>query len=266
MSSIIKQLPQEEIVKIAAGEVVERPASIIKECVENSIDALSTNITIAVKKGGIEEIIITDNGSGIYKNDVLLAFSPHATSKISTTHDLLSLHTYGFRGEALASIAAVSTVELSTRHIDEKEGSFLIIEQGRVATHTPLARAGHGTSIAIRHLFDAIPVRKKFLRSADTEWNALYHLVQNFAIAYPDIHFGLIRDGKEIFQLPATTKREERACQLWGEQVARQLLAILPQQDAQEHEIKLEGLISGPHLWRHNRQQLMIFVRACRHR
>ena len=185
--------------KIAAGEVIERPASVIKEMVENSIDAGANNIKIEIKNGGISYIRITDNGKGIAEDDVEMAFESHATSKIRQADDLNTVKTMGFRGEALASIAAIANVELVTKCDTALYGTRLVVEAGKVLEKTDVG-APRGTTITVRNLFFNTPVRYKFLRRDFTEAGYIEDAVTRLALAHPNIMFTLINTGKTVIQ------------------------------------------------------------------
>jgi DNA mismatch repair protein MutL len=181
----IKQLPPHEIRKIAAGEVVERPANIIKELVENSLDAGATAITIIAEQGGKSLLRVIDNGYGMSLEDAHICIAHHATSKISSVSDLENLTTFGFRGEALSSIASVSRVTLITKESTTLEGNKLTIEEGRVVAHE-LTACTTGTDITVADLFYNMPARRKFLKTDETEWRAIYQLVQACALSHQE--------------------------------------------------------------------------------
>src|SRR6266481_10212246 len=176
--------------KIAAGEVVERPASVLKELLENSLDAGATRIRVQIEGGGKKLIQVTDNGCGMVRDDAMLAFERHATSKIKDAEDLLNIHTLGFRGEALPSIASVSRVLLETRAADEPSGTMLEIAGGKIL-RVEEAGLPHGTSIAVRDLFFNTPARKKFMKAESTELSHIATLVTHYALAHPEKHFEL---------------------------------------------------------------------------
>lgn len=252
----IKILDPQEAIKIAAGEVVERPAHIIKELIENSIDAGATNITIYTKKSGKDEIIITDDGSGMSEEDAKLCFAHHATSKINKVQDLDTVDTYGFRGEALSSIAAVAHVKLTTKTQDSLTAAEIIIEHGKQLS---IQESSHptGTTIQITKLFDQIPARKKFLKSNDTEWNLFVSIFQAFCLRYPHIHFKLFHDGKLSYNCPSSADVTARSAQLWSSNLHNQLITIT---QTTKNNITISGAISNAHYHRYNRQQMFIFV------
>ncbi|MCX5923487.1 MAG: DNA mismatch repair endonuclease MutL [Candidatus Dependentiae bacterium] len=256
MAQTIKFLDPQEAIKIAAGEVVERPAHIIKELIENSIDAQSNTIIIQTRAAGKDEIIITDDGSGMSPEDAKLCFAHHATSKISTVHDLETVTTYGFRGEALSSIASVSRVELTTKIDDQKSASHLILQDSKIIVDD-FASHPTGTTISITNLFDNIPARKKFLKSDDTEWNLVVSIFQAFCLRKPNIHFKLFHNGHMSYNCPPTTDIKVRCAQLWSGNLSEQLLTIDP---TIIKNISISGAISTPHYYRFNRGQIFIFI------
>ena len=190
----IKQLLPHEAQKIAAGEVVERPANIVKELVENSIDAGATRISISVEDGGKQSIRIVDNGCGMDYTDAQICFDRHATSKITRVDELESLNTFGFRGEALASIASVSQITLITKEDHTLEGTKIVIDANVITENSPVA-CTTGTDITVHNLFANVPVRKKFLKATQTEWYAIQLLFNAFCFDYPHIHFLLFLKG-----------------------------------------------------------------------
>lgn len=257
MAQTIKILDPQEAIKIAAGEVIERPAHILKELIENSIDAQASTITIHVKSAGKDEISICDNGSGMSPDDALLCFAHHATSKISTIHDLQTIVTYGFRGEALSSIASVSHVELITKTAEEKSATHLVLLEGKIIQQTIAARE-IGTTLTITNLFASIPARKKFLKSDDTEWNLILSIFQAFCLRYTNIHFKLFHNGHLSYNCPATNGEIKTRCaQLWSGNLDQQLLDLAPKN---EKTISVTGAISTPHYYRFNRGQIFTFV------
>ena len=211
--------------KIAAGEVVERPASVAKELLENSLDAGATRIRIQVEAGGKKLIQITDNGCGMVRDDALLAFERHATSKIKNAEDLLSVSTLGFRGEALPSIASVARLRLETRDPDEDSGTVIEINGGKIFK---VEEAGlpAGTSITVRDLFFNIPARKKFLKAESTELSHIASLVTHYALAHPDKHFELHSATNAMLVAPPVAGYSERVYQVFGKEVLDQLIPI----------------------------------------
>ena len=256
MAQTIKILDPQEAIKIAAGEVVERPAHIIKELIENSIDAQASNITIYTRASGKNEISITDDGFGMSSQDAKLCFAHHSTSKISTVHDLENIVTYGFRGEALSSIASVSHVELTTKTQEEKSATHLVLHDAKLIIDD-FAAHPTGTTISITHLFANIPARKKFLKSDDTEWNLIVSIFQAFCLRKQNIHFKLFHNGHLAYNCPPTTDIKVRCMQLWSGNLGENLLAIPP---TTIKNISIAGAISAPHYYRFNRGQIFTFI------
>lgn len=252
----IKILDPQEAIKIAAGEVVERPAHILKELIENSIDAGATHITIHSKKSGKELLSITDDGSGMSPADARLCFLHHATSKIISVNDLEGISTYGFRGEALSSIASVARVQLTTKTDDDKGATEIIMESGKVQQEQTVAHPT-GTTIVVTKLFDQIPARKKFLKSDDTEWNAIIAIFQAFCLRYTHINFKIFHDDKLSYNCPATTNIIQRCAQLWSNDLHDQLIPIDP---VVKSKITISGATTKSHYHRYNRNQIFTFV------
>src|SRR5690242_16108317 len=211
--------------KIAAGEVVERPASVAKELLENSLDAGATRIRIQVEAGGKKIIQITDNGCGMVRDDALLAFERHATSKIKNAEDLLSVATLGFRGEALPSIGSVSRLRLETRAPDEPSGTIIEINGGKIF-RVEEAGLPEGTAITVRDLFFNIPARKKFLKAESTELSHIASLVTHYALAHPDKHFELHSATNAMLVAPPVAGYSERVYQVFGKEVLDQLIPV----------------------------------------
>src|SRR6201987_5011533 len=211
--------------KIAAGEVVERPASVVKELLENSLDAGSTRIKIQVEAGGKKLIQITDDGCGMVRDDALLAFERHATSKLKNAEDLLSIATLGFRGEALPSIASVSRLRLETQAPEEASGTIVEINGGKIFK---VEEAGLpvGTSITIRDLFFNTPARKKFLKSESTELSHIASLVTHYALAHPEKHFELHSATNAMLVAPPVAGHGDRVYQVFGKDVLDQLISV----------------------------------------
>src|SRR5437016_8414431 len=223
--SKIRVLPDHISNLIAAGEVVERPASVAKELVENAIDAGATRIVIDVEAGGRRLLRITDDGEGMSRDDAVLAFERHATSKISRAEDLNAIGTLGFRGEALASIASVARVELISRAEDVTAGTRVVIEGGRMRDVKDAAHP-RGTSIAVRDLFFNTPARRKFLRSEAPESYHLTNLATHYALAHPEIAFALTNNGRETLRVAPANDLRERAYQIFGAQFLDGLLEV----------------------------------------
>jgi DNA mismatch repair protein MutL len=205
----IKILSEETIRKIAAGEVIARPASVVKELVENSVDANSTKITIEIRQGGKDLIRVVDDGIGMDREDLRLSVSQHATSKLDSIDDLLQLKTMGFRGEALASIAAVSRLKIETNTDSKQTGNFLEVHGGITKEIKEIARA-RGTTISVESLFYNLPVRRGFLKSDSYELKLIIETIKSYSIAYPEIHFSIRSDGKELMVIPKSNSIKER--------------------------------------------------------
>jgi DNA mismatch repair protein MutL len=277
----IKVLSDNVANKIAAGEVVERPASVVKELLENSLDAGSTEIRIDVENAGRRLIRIADNGCGMLRDDALLAFERHATSKLSDVKDLLAISTLGFRGEALPSVASVSRLLLETHSGDEQTGTAVEIAGGKLLRCDEVARA-IGTTISVRDLFFNVPARKKFLRSDPTELAHIGSLVTHYSLAHPDKRFELYHEGRELLHVTPVAVSKERAFQVFGSDVINDLVELEPRvrelrlpppyvppsaidheagaRESEVSEFHLEGLISGPHVQKLNRNSIFLFV------
>ena len=240
--------------RIAAGEVVERPASVVKELVENSIDAGANKIKIEVKEGGIKEIVVTDNGSGIEKDDLPLAFMPHATSKIQDVDDLDTIATLGFRGEALASIASVSMVTLSTKTENAESGYMIEANGGEISKVSEIAFT-KGTSIAVRNLFYNTPARAKFLKRPKLEEGEITSLIEKFMLAHPEISFEYYADEKCVYN-STTNNLKDVIYLIYGREVYDNLLEINYKAD----DVEVNGYISAPKISRPNRTYQTLFV------
>lgn len=237
----IQQLPVSVITKIAAGEVIERPASVVKELLENSLDAGSTRIDIDVEEGGAELIRVVDNGHGLHPDDLTLAFANHATSKLATADDLFCVRTMGFRGEALASIGGVSHVTLQSRPTGAPIGAELS-SQGGVLTAPRPWNGAPGTRIEVRHLFFNTPVRRKFLRSPATEIGHICETYTRLALARPGLHLTLKNNGKQVYEIPAAASLLDRIGLFFGKEVRDRLYAL----DAAQGNAHLYGFIADP--------------------
>lgn len=244
----IRILPDSLINKIAAGEVVERPASVVKELIENSIDAAATEIFIDIERAGKRLIRVSDNGSGMPREDALLCFERHATSKIEDEEDLSEIRTMGFRGEALSSIAAVSRVRMITAAEGRMSGTLVEIEGGKVRSVSDAARPA-GTTIEVSHLFFNTPARLKFLKSPSTEFSHILAAVSRQAMACPHIRFRLTHNSRPIFDVLPSATLKERAYHLYGAEIADNLLEFDEAQDG----IGIHGLISPPGFTRSDR-------------
>lgn len=242
--------------QIAAGEVIERPAAVVKELVENALDAGATRVEVEFRHGGRSYIRIEDNGCGMSRDDALLALERHATSKIADADDLNRLATFGFRGEALPSIASVSQFSLQTREEGNDAGTEIVINGGRFV-HVRDCGRPTGTRMEVAHLFNSVPARRKFLKSDTTEAAHIMHGVRLYALAFPQVAFTLIEDGRIIFRSPACETLEERIIGIFGRQVAEGLVSI----NADEAGMSLTGLVGRPGgLGRATRHEMVCFV------
>ncbi len=251
----IKQLSSHEAQKIAAGEVVDRPANIVKELVENSIDAGATRITIFVEDGGKQLIRIIDNGCGMDTADAQICFDRHATSKITRVDELESIDTFGFRGEALASIASVSKITLLTKEEKTLEGTQVIIEANAIISINSAACAT-GTDISVADLFFNVPARKKFLKTTATEWRAIQLLFNAFCFDYPHIHFLLFTEGKQVHNCPTSYDLKNRALQVFEPVAHKHMLEVA----IVDKEIAISGIISDHQHYRYDRSGIYLFV------
>lgn len=254
----IKLLPEAVASRIAAGEVVERPASVVKELMENSLDAQSTRIEIETRNGGTTLITVRDDGVGIPSEEVALAFRRHATSKLETAEDLEAIATLGFRGEALSSIAAVSRTTCLTRHISEPTGTRIRIEGGEIASTGPIGRPP-GTELVIEDLFYNVPARRKFLRSEQTERRHIDSFVTRYAIAYPDVAFGIVHDGREALRTFGTGDPHEALASVYGTDLGASLLAVDEGWNA-DQAIRVGGFVGPTTVHRANRGYITLFV------
>jgi DNA mismatch repair protein MutL len=254
MSDIIRLLPDSVANQIAAGEVIQRPASAIKELIENAIDAGATQITVVVKEAGKSLLQVTDNGCGMSETDARMSFERHATSKISRAEDLFAIRTMGFRGEAMASIAAVAQVELKTRRHDQLTGTHILIEGSKFIAQEPFA-GNEGTSIMVKNLFYNIPARKNFLKSNASELRHIIEEFQRTAIARPDMAFSLFSDGSEMFHLKPGNLRQ-RLTGIYGSMSNERLVPV------EEHTsiLGLGGFIIKPEFSKKTRGEQYFFV------
>ena len=241
--------------KIAAGEVIERPASAIKEMVENSIDAGATNITVEIKNGGISYIRITDNGKGIAEDDLEIAFERHATSKIRSAEDLSTVKSMGFRGEALASISAISKVELVSKTAMQQNGQRIVVEGGNIIERNETG-AGVGTTITVTNLFYNTPVRYKFLRKDFTEAGYIEDAISRIALAHPEIALKLINTGRTVIQTNGNGDLKTVIYSLYGKTVANSIIDV----DYELEDIHIYGVIGKPEIARSNRSNQIFFV------
>jgi DNA mismatch repair protein MutL len=260
----IKVLDPQVAAKIAAGEVVERPASVVKELLDNAIDAAATQIKIEVRGGGVELIRVVDNGYGIPAAELPLAFARHATSKIATVDDLLAVRTLGFRGEALASIAAVAQVTLVSHPANQPAGAFVRLEGGQIVQQGSRG-APPGTTVTVEHLFSTVPARRKFLKSPATETTHITNLVCQYALAYPALRFTLVNDGRLVFQSTGSGHLLDALIAVYGLETAHGMIEVQAQEiDRGEPSTPLppqvSGYISQPALTRASRAYLSFFV------
>ena len=253
----IRVLPPEVASRIAAGEVVERPASAVKELIENSLDAGAVEIRIEVREGGRRLIRVVDDGSGIPSAEAALAFERHATSKLTSADDLEHIGTLGFRGEALASIASVAQVTLLTRHAGESVGTQIRVEGGHLISQEAKG-APPGTAIVVENLFYNVPARLKFLRQAATEAGHIAALVRNFALAFPERRFSLTSDGRLLFRSTGSGRLEDVLVKVVGLEKARQMVAI--EHGESSGVVRVTGYVSLPSLNRSNRNQIDLFL------
>ncbi len=241
---------------ISAGEVIENPASIVKELIENALDAEATNIEIQIEKGGIDSIVVSDNGEGIQKEDCLVCTLRHSTSKIESREDIDSIFTYGFRGEALASIAAIADLDIVTRYKDEEIGTRIKSSAGQIPDLTDASRA-QGTRVEISELFKNVPARRKHLSDARVESQRVLDAVMKHAIIRNDIGFRFIRDGKLVLDCPSNQNPQERVLSLWGLDIASSLIEI----KRKKKGINIQGFITDPTMSRGNRSRQFFSVR-----
>ncbi len=253
----IRLLPEEVAARIAAGEVVERPASVIKELVENSLDAGATRLEVETRAGGRTLIRVRDNGQGIPKDEVALAFRRHATSKLETAQDLEHIHTLGFRGEALASIASVSRVTCTTRHAEEPVGTRLRLEGGKLISQQALGWP-QGTELRIEDLFYNVPARLKFLRAERTERKHIDAFLTRYAIAYPHIAFTVTHDGRQMLLTAGRGNVREALLEVYGADLGSSLLEIPPV--FAENTIQVRGFVGPTTVHRANRGYITLFV------
>ncbi|MAB58320.1 MAG: DNA mismatch repair protein MutL [Aequorivita sp.] len=254
MADIIQLLPDHVANQIAAGEVVQRPASVVKELLENAIDAKATSITLLIKDAGKTLVQVTDNGIGMSVTDARLSFERHATSKIKSAEDLFNLHTKGFRGEALASIAAIAHVELKTKTENSEIGTHLTIEGSKVISQDP-AVVPKGTTISVKNLFYNIPARRNFLKSNPVETRHIIDEFHRVALAHPNVAFQMLHNGSDVFNLPSTNSRQ-RIVNIFGSKTNEKLVPV-----HEETEIlKIEGFVLKPEFGKKSRGEQFFFV------
>jgi DNA mismatch repair protein MutL len=251
----IKVLADEIVSKIAAGEVIERPASVVKELIENSLDAGATQIAVEAQGGGVELIKVSDNGTGIPASELELAFHRYATSKIGNLDDLEKISSLGFRGEALPSIAAVAEVEISTQTSSDPIGSYMYLRKGEVVRKESRARS-QGTTVTVRRLFRYFLARLKFLKSANTENSHIAHLVSQYALAFPEVKFSLVLDKRQSLRTTGNGDLREVVSEIYGSELAQRMLKV----EQRDGLAKVSGLTSPPSLARSNRNYLSFFI------
>lgn len=254
MPDLIKLLPDSVANQIAAGEVIQRPSSVVKELVENSVDAGAKTITVIIKDSGKTLIQVTDDGTGMSETDARLAFERHATSKINTAQDLFAINTKGFRGEALASVAAVSMTELRTRKAENETGTVILITGSRVTAQEPCSCPA-GSSFAVKNLFFNIPARRKFLKSDNTEMRHIITEFQKIVIAHPGIRFSLVHNDNEIYNLLPSNHRQ-RIMEVFGKQINNELITL----ETDTTLIKISGYIGKPENARRTYGEQFFFV------
>lgn len=251
----IQELSERLANQIAAGEVVERPASVVKELVENAIDAKATQIDILIEEAGLKKIQIVDNGEGINQDDVENAFKRHATSKIHNRDDLFRIRTLGFRGEALPSIASVSEMTLETATADETQGSYLFLKGGKIEEHRP-ASLRTGTKITVENLFFNTPARLKYVKSLQTELSNIGDIVNRMALSHPNIAFRLVHDGHKMLSTSGTGDLKQTLAGIYGVATAKKMLKV----DAKDLDFTLNGYVSLPEVTRASRNYLSVII------
>lgn len=254
MTDIIQLLPDHVANQIAAGEVVQRPASVVKELLENAVDAKATSITLIIKDAGKTLVQVTDDGIGMSLTDARLSFERHATSKIKSADDLFNLHTKGFRGEALASIAAIAHVELKTKTQDSEVGTHLTIEGSKVISQDP-AVVPKGTTIAVKNLFYNIPARRNFLKSNPVETRHIIDEFHRVALAHPSVSFQMLHNGSDVFNLPASNSRQ-RIVNIFGSKTNEKLVPV----NEETEILKINGFVLKPEFGKKSRGDQFFFV------
>jgi DNA mismatch repair protein MutL len=254
MSSIIQLLPDHVANQIAAGEVVQRPASVVKELLENAVDAKATDIKLIIKDAGKSLVQVIDNGLGMSVTDARLCFERHATSKIRQAEDLFSLHTKGFRGEALASIAAIAHVEMKTKQDQEELGTHIVIEGSKFVSQD-VAVLPKGTSFSVKNLFFNIPARRNFLKSETVEHRHIVDEFQRVALAHPNIHFTYYHNGSDLFNLPQSNSRQ-RIVNIFSGKTNEKLVPVQEETEI----VSIQGFVSKPEFAKKNRGEQFFFV------
>jgi DNA mismatch repair protein MutL len=255
VSGKIHLLPEDLTSRIAAGEVVERPASIVKELLENSLDAGATDVLVVLEGGGTVSIRVTDNGSGIDPGEATIAFQRYATSKIDRFEDLWSVRSFGFRGEALPSIASIARVEMTTRTRSQPAGTRIVVQDGEILEVSE-AGGAPGTTLFVSRIFEAVPVRKKFLRSEKTEQGACLDVVLRIALAHPRVRIRVTASGRDLLNLPATEDPAERSALVLGPDFAGECVVL----SGASGGLSLTGFISRPERTRSSTRQMLFFV------
>lgn len=253
--SHIKVLPASVINKIAAGEVIDRPAAVVKELIENAIDAMASKIDTYLEDGGRKMLRVSDDGIGMDAEDLSLAFQSHATSKLLNADDLFAIHTLGFRGEALPSIGAVSRASIISRTQGAIQGAEISIDGG-VLSQIKECGAPEGTQVTVKDLFFNVPVRKKFLRTIPTEMAYISEVLTRFAIAYPAIHFTLMHNTRTVFNLPPVRETAERIATFFGDEMSKHLIPVF----LREALFSLSGYIAPPFFDKANARMQFIFL------
>jgi DNA mismatch repair protein MutL len=254
MTNVIQLLPESVANQIAAGEVVQRPSSVVKELMENAIDAGASQIKLIIRDAGKSLVQVVDDGCGMSETDARMCFERHATSKIREAKDLFAIRTMGFRGEAMASIAAVAQVELRTRRAVDELGTRIVVEDSTVKVNEP-CQAPAGTSIAVKNLFFNVPARRNFLKSDPVEMRHILDEFQRIAIAYPDLFFSLHNNDQEMFHLPASNLRQ-RIVKIFGEGVNKKLVPVHEETDI----LKISGFVGKPDYFKKTRGEQIFFV------
>lgn len=255
----IKVLAPEISVKIAAGEVVTRPESVVKELVDNALDAQATKVKVEIRGGGLQLIRVADNGCGIAPREIEIAFQRHATSKIQVAEDLFQIRTLGFRGEALPSIAAVSQVSLCSKCPVDPVGTEIVLEAGQVIQRGEQA-CPDGTVVAVRNLFHNVPARLKFLRASSTEAGHIHHLISQYALAYPSVKFTLIGDGRVLMESSGNGKLHDAIIKVHGLETAKGMIAVDGTEAGTQSALSVTGFVSQPSTTRATRNYLSFFV------
>jgi len=250
----INILPEDIVNTIAAGEVIERPSSIVKELLENSIDAKANSITVSLLNGGINSITITDNGIGMTKEDLQNCIIRHATSKLFQKDDLFSISTLGFRGEALASVAAIAELKITSKTKEQREANTIIVEKGIITKSFPTG-AIDGTTIEVKDIFSYQPVRRQYLRSSQQEFTSIQEVIMEYALIHPDKHFKLIHNNQERLNSPPSTQ-EDTILHLFGKDIARNLIPI----SFSFEEININGWVTKPQYTRSDKQYIHTFI------